>query len=297
VELPDLRTADVWTFLSVRRCGTVTGASRELKVTPSQVSKSVARLERQLKIKLLTRTGHGMVVSESAQRLVPHMEEIISRVRHLPAAKHGSSPELTIAAPSALIDAYLPLIAECQPGVRVRGVLLAPPMIRLYASERLFDMALGVGPEALPPQWVSQPIGQMKKALFATPEVAAQLGAHPIRVERMRGMFFVTPIATSNGQFVPADDDCPLGFADRRVGHQAATFHLGLELAARSGQLIFGPRLAARPFLDSGRMVEIPVDGWDVREDLFVVSDGDRVLAKSQKEIVLALRAATQRLA
>ena len=46
--LADLRFGDVLTFLTVHRCGAITGAARALKVTPSQVSKAVHRLERQL---------------------------------------------------------------------------------------------------------------------------------------------------------------------------------------------------------------------------------------------------------
>jgi DNA-binding transcriptional LysR family regulator len=43
--LADLRVGDLMTFLAVRRSGSITAAARELKVTPSQVSKAISRLE------------------------------------------------------------------------------------------------------------------------------------------------------------------------------------------------------------------------------------------------------------
>ena len=94
------------------------------------------------------------------------------------------------------------------------------------------------------------------------------------------------------GQFVPVDDDCPLTHDDRTIGHEAQTIGLALELAATTGQLVFGPSVAARRYVSSGALVEVKVRGWDVTEPLFIVSNSDRVLARVQKAIVRALRVA-----
>src|SRR5438034_300539 len=73
----DLRLADLETFLAVRRYGSASGAARELKVTPSQVSKAVDRLEGALGQALLLRSGRGVRLSEAALRMVPHIEDIV----------------------------------------------------------------------------------------------------------------------------------------------------------------------------------------------------------------------------
>ena len=44
-----------------------------------------------------------------------------------------------------------------------------------------------------------------------------------------------------------------------------------LELGETSDQLVFAPELAARPYLRRGSLVEVPVDGWNVRERVFLV--------------------------
>ena len=73
----DLRIPDILTFLAVCRHGSVTGAARDLRVTPSQVSKAVARLEKHLKRPLLSRKARGVSASGEGQKIVPRLEEII----------------------------------------------------------------------------------------------------------------------------------------------------------------------------------------------------------------------------
>src|SRR5690348_310520 len=98
--LADLRMADVLTFLAVRRAGSVSGAARELDVTPSQVSKAVRRLERQLRVPLFTRGARGVVVADSAQPMVEHLEAMAAHLEHLERPRPGRVREVAVAAPS-----------------------------------------------------------------------------------------------------------------------------------------------------------------------------------------------------
>ena len=43
--LSEIRVGDLLILLAVKRCGSVHGASRELRIATSQVSKAVSRLE------------------------------------------------------------------------------------------------------------------------------------------------------------------------------------------------------------------------------------------------------------
>lgn len=283
-ELSDLRFGDLITFLTVHRCGAITGAARALKVTPSQVSKAVHRLERQLGATLLSRSTRGVIVSDAGQRLIPQLEEVAARLQQMrPDA--GAREELALAAPSYLNAVFLPRIAVALPEVVVRGLELPPALVRAYAVENFFDVALVVGTEKLPGAWVNSATGQVRKALFATPEVARKLGAGPVDPKRLAELPFVTPIYNVNGQFVPADDGCPLGHTQRRVGHQSQTLVVGLDLARSTGQLIFGPAIAAHAHVARGELVEVRVRGWDVREPLTLAVNGERVRARTQKAL------------
>lgn len=283
-ELSDLRFGDLITFLTVHRCGAITGAARALKVTPSQVSKAVHRLERQLGATLLSRSTRGVIVSDAGQRLIPQLEEVAARLQQMrPDA--GAREELALAAPSYLNAVFLPRIAAALPDVVVRGLELPPALVRAYAVENFFDVALVVGTEELPGAWVNSATGQVRKALFATPEVARKLGAAPVDPKRLAELPFVTPIYNVNGQFVPSDDGCPLGHTQRRVGHQSQTLVVGLDLARSTGQLIFGPAIAAHAHVARGELVEVRVRGWDVREPLTLAVNGERVRARTQKAL------------
>jgi DNA-binding transcriptional LysR family regulator len=283
--LADLRFGDLITFLTVHRCGAITGAARALKVTPSQVSKAVHRLERQLGATLLSRSTRGVIVSDAGRRLIPQLEEVAARLQQMrPDAV--AREELAMAAPSYLNGIFLPRIAAALPAVVVRGLELPPALVRAYAVENFFDVALVVGTEKLPGAWVNSDVGHVRKALFAAPEVARKLGAQPVDQKRLAELQFVTPIYNVNGQFVPADDGCPLTHPQRRLGHQSQTLVVGLDLARSTGQLIFGPAIAAHAHVARGELAEIRVRGWEVREPLTLAVNGERVRARTQKVLV-----------
>jgi DNA-binding transcriptional LysR family regulator len=285
--ISDLRLGDLQIFLAVRRWASVTGAARALHVTPSQVSKAVARLEAELGISLLSRRARGVAPTASAERLLEHFEEVVRRVERIRAAP--PAPELTVAAPSFLNALLLPVIAERRPGERLRGVELPPALVRAYAAEHLFDVALTLGEERFPDPWVDEPVGEVRKALFASPAIAAELGPAPVAQAQLADLPFIAPIYNHHGRFMVADEGCPLG-AERRIGHEVHTMAMALELAARTGQLVFGPAVAARAHVERGALVEIRVRGWDVRDPVHAAFNGERVLARTQKELCALLR-------
>lgn len=291
----DLRMADLQTLLAVRRRGSISAAARELDVTPSQVSKAITRLEQQLQINLLERSARGAVLSDACKVIVPHVEEIVAGWKRLRTVSPESLPEFTIAAPSYLILAFLPAIAETLRGARARGLEMPPALVRAYAAEHFFDVALTLGLEKLPRAWVNVCVGDLRKALFAAPAVVRRLGAQPVSAEVLRGIPFVSPVFNANGRLLPADDGCPLGRGDRTLGHEVETIGLALEVAARTGQLVFGPVIAALPAIERGALVEIRVRGWNVTEPLYVACDGDRVLQRVQKSILAVVRRALAR--
>lgn len=289
-ELADVSLGDLLTFLAVTRHRSLSGAARELDVTPSQVSKAISRLERQLKMTLLSRGARGITVSDAGQRAIPLMEEVVAKLRELRDEPQAASPELTLAAPSYLSFAFLPRIVRALPNVRVRGLELPPSLLRAYAGENFYHVTLTAGPLRLPGSWMSTHVGEVRRALYASPELAAELGEGPVKVERLANVPFISPVFLSNGQFIPIDDGCPLGLGQRRLGHEIGTIGQALELATFTNQLVFGPALAARHYLDHGLLVEVPVEGWASSDPLHVACNMDRVLSRVQSAIVEVVR-------
>jgi len=288
-EAGDLRLADLETFLAIARFRSISAAARSLHVTPSQVSKAVARLERQVGTRLLGRTSHGVDLSDRAQQLLPLFREVLERVRGLYGGVPAAGDSLTLAATAFLSQAFVPAIADALPTLRLRSIELPPGTASAHAGDGFFDLALTLSPERWPDTWQSVKVGELRRALFARPSLAKKLGTGILPVERVRGLPCISPIYAHSGLTIPGDDGCPLPHRDRRIGHETQTLMLALDLARRVDQLIFAQERAAQPFVERGTLVELRVQGWDVRDPLFLACHGERVPARVQRKIVALL--------
>jgi DNA-binding transcriptional LysR family regulator len=293
--LEALRLGDVLTLLAVHRCGSVTAAARELRVTPSQVSKSVARLEGTLREALLARAGRGVVLTPRARELLDTFESVVNLLRATTRARAGAR-ELTIAAPSYLAASLVPCIAEELSHLRLRALEMHPAAIRAQAADGHFHVALTPGVAPFPKAWAQLEVGSMRSGLFASPKLASKLGRGPVTVDALRAVPFLAPLRQGVWPAAFGDDGCPLRVAERTLGHQVDTFAVGLELAARTDQLVFGPVLTARRYVEARRLVEIPVRGWKVSAPVMLTCHVDRVVARERDRAAAAVRAALARL-
>jgi DNA-binding transcriptional LysR family regulator len=286
------RLADVSTFLTVHRTGSITAAARELGVTPSQVSKAVSRLEAAFHGRLITRGARGVGLSAMGRQLLPRFQQVIDLMQALPREGDPEEGELTLAAPSSLLSPILPRVINALPRTRVRGLELAPELLRSYSAGEMFDVAIvSGGPAGLSSKWASVRVGELRSSLFATPAVARELGPFPT-MAKLQQWPFVGPIARDGGEFVRSNDDCPLELTERTIGSEAGTMDLALRIAVTCGQLVYGPVVAAQRELAEGSLVEVNIPGWDTSEELFLVCDAERVLARVRTLIVGAVRAA-----
>ena len=286
--LQDLRVADLVTFLAVHHARSVSAAARVLGVTPSQVSKAVARLEHALNVELLVRSPRGVTVSDHGRAFVPKLEELVSRIDGLRSEDAVVHPELTLAAPSYLHHAIVPTIAEALSDHRLRCLSMPQMLVRAYASERLFHAAITVGRERFPERWVETELGELRSALFVAPSLAAKLGGGPISQGALTDIPFISPIYVVNGQAVPVEDRCPMSRGRRRLGQEVETIGVALDLAAGGQQVVFGPAIAARTHVENGRLVELAVREWKDNpvEITYLYCDGDYMLARIQRIIV-----------
>jgi DNA-binding transcriptional LysR family regulator len=288
--VPELRIADLLTLLAVHRTGTISGAARELRVTPSQVSKAVSRLERHYGVRLLSRGARGVVPTPAACRMLPRIANAVDELRATNGCREDRGPEieLAVAGPSYLIALVLPAIVNLIPHARVRGLEFVPASLRASIAENVFDVALAPGGiQNRPSSWTSHAIGDLRQSLIGRPSFVARMGPLPLTVERVRALPFIAPTAAGGDRFVAVSDDCPLPREERIIAHEAQMIGAALEFASRTDHVVFAPVLAARRFFEGGSLVEIPVVGWDIREPLHVLCN-DRVLSRSHAAVVRA---------
>jgi DNA-binding transcriptional LysR family regulator len=279
----DVRVADVMMFLAVRTHGSVTAAARSMGSTPSHVSKALSRLERQLGTRLLARSGRGVTLTSSALRVLPLLS---SAVDSLIKARQGANPvrDVTVAAPSYLLNAFVPALASAFPALRFRGLQLGPGAIRAQLGLNHFEVALSVGDSAaFPDSWHAEQVGALESGLFASTALAKKLG--PVTVDAVGRLPFISPVTFTDGHWEPMDDDCPLPVGERIAGHEAPTISLALAIAAQTDQVVFGPRLSARDAVAAGQLVELAVPGWHVARPTFLAVDVDRVTGNELKQV------------
>ncbi len=279
----DVRVADVMMFLAVRTHGSVTAAARSMGSTPSHVSKALSRLERQLGTRLLARSGRGVTLTSSALRVLPLLS---SAVDSLIKARQGANPvrDVTVAAPSYLLNAFVPALARAFPALRFRGLQLGPGAIRAQLGLNHFEVALSVGDStAFPDSWHAEQVGELESGLFGSTALAKKLG--PVTVDDVGRLPFISPVTFTDGHWEPMDDDCPLPVGERIAGHEAPTISLALAIAARTDQVVFGPRLSARDAVAAGQLAEIPVPGWKVARPTFLAVDVDRVTGNELRQV------------
>jgi DNA-binding transcriptional LysR family regulator len=289
--LPELRLGDLLTLLAVQRTASISGAARELRVTPSQVSKAIARLERYFGARLLSRSAHGAVPTTAGRQILPRVANAVAELRASVGVGRGQPPvlELTVAGPSYLVAHILPVLVALLPAARVRGLEFVPAHLRAHVADNAFDVALAPGGiDNAPAAWTSDVVGDCRSALFARPAFAKRIGLAPLTAERASALPFVGPARTGCERFGAVSDDCPLPWEKRWIAHEAQTVGAALEFVSRSDHVVFCPVLAASRFLEVGALSELPVLGWDVRDPLHVVCNGDRVLARVRRTIVRA---------
>jgi DNA-binding transcriptional LysR family regulator len=287
--------ADLMTLLAVQRTGTISGAARELRVTPSQVSKAVSRLERHYRVRLLSRGARGVAPTPAARRMLPRIANAVEELRATNGAREEEGPEveLSIAGPSYLVSEVMASVAFMLPRARVRCLEMPPAFLRAYVAENVFDVALVPGDiQSRPASWTSEPVGELRSGLLARPSFAKRLGPSPLSVDAVRALPFIGPTQVGGDRFVAASDDCPLRPEERTIAHEMQTIGSALELASRTEHVVFGPILAARRYLEAGTLTEIPVVGWSVSEVVYVACNGDRVLARVRAAAVRAVHEA-----
>lgn len=201
----------------------------------------------------------------------------------------GPPPRLAMAAPSYLARAFFPELAASLTDRRLRAIEAGPAMIRSLASQDLIEGALTLGLEKFPEPWLSTRVGTVRQALFASPALAKVLGSHPTPAALSR-VPFVLAVYHGEGEFLPGEDACPLPRRDRLSGHEATTVGVAMEIAATCDEVAYGPELAARPLVEQGRLVEVPIAALVRRDTLYLHVNADRMLAAVQRAVLRRLR-------
>jgi DNA-binding transcriptional LysR family regulator len=185
---------DVSTFVRVAEGGGFTAAARTLGVPKSTVSRSLARLERTLGVRLVQRTSRSLALTDAGKTYYERVRGAVTSVSDATAdvVDMGADPRGTIRITSpvdvgqALLAGVVASFSEKYPQVRFE-VSLTSRVVDLVAEG--YDLALRASP-LHDSSLVARKVGDAILALFASPEYLARRGT-PTKVADLAGHDFV----------------------------------------------------------------------------------------------------------
>ncbi|PVM93263.1 LysR family transcriptional regulator [Caulobacter endophyticus] len=253
------RTAEMEVFVRVVEQGGFSAAARSLRMTPSAVSKLVARLEARLGARLVNRstrklilTAEGQTFHERALRVLADLDEAERAVAASAAPRGRVRVNASVAFGHLYMLPLVPRFLAEHPEVQL-DITVTDQVIDLM-DERA-DVAIRVGPMRAS-QLVARKIAQTRMVLVASPEYLARTGApvHPDDLPRHELVTFNFARHCDSWPFLIEGEGVyrPVhGRAEVGDGESARTLALAGQGIARLSVIHVGPDVAA------GRLVPV----------------------------------------
>ncbi|WP_440108454.1 LysR family transcriptional regulator [Acidovorax sp. BL-A-41-H1] len=188
----EIRFEDMHLFARVADLGSLSAVARERDAPVSQVSRTLARIEKACGARLLHRSTHGLALTAEGQTFLDYCRRITGTLDELEGefASHSGQPAGWVrVACSAVVAEHL-LIPSLD-SLQQQYPLLR---VELLVDDRLADMVQGgidIAIRTGPPQTdtvVARPLGTLARGLYATPGYlqAHGLPEHPDDLHRHR---------------------------------------------------------------------------------------------------------------
>lgn len=176
----DNRFGDIETFLAVANGGSLAAAARALRLTPSAVSRSIARLEQRLGVRLMRRTTRSLALTAEGLAYRDRMSVLLAEVENVESGlgreNQGPRGLLRInASPSIGTMGLLPILPRFTaryPDVTLD--LALSDMIVDLVEERA-DIAIRIGP-LRDTRLRAKKLGHSRMVLIASPDYLARRG-------------------------------------------------------------------------------------------------------------------------
>jgi DNA-binding transcriptional LysR family regulator len=177
----ELAFDDLQLFTRVAELGTLSAVARERDVPVSQISRTLARIEKSCGARLIHRSTHGLSLTAEGETLLDYGRRMLGTLDELEGEFSANSREaagVVRMAASTVVAHYLLV-----PGLSGLAARHPKLKIELEVGDRLVDMArdgidLAIRTStSLPDTVVARQIGTLGRALYAAP---AYVAAHPL---------------------------------------------------------------------------------------------------------------------
>lgn len=176
----DNRFGDIETFLAVANGGSLASAAKALRLTPSAVSRSVARLEQRLGVTLMRRTTRSLALTAEGEAYRERMTVLLADIATVEAGlgQEGQGPRGLLrinASPSIGMMGLLPILPRFTaryPDIVV-DLALSDTIVDLV--EERADVAIRIGP-LRDTSLRAKKLGHSRMILVASPDYLARRG-------------------------------------------------------------------------------------------------------------------------
>lgn len=176
----DNRTGEMQVFLRVVDAGSFSEAARLMRMTPSTISKLIARLETRVGVRLLERstrrlslTAEGRIYYERGQSLLREFDEVERELSQGAASTGGTvRVNASVAFGVLALEPVLPEFWQAYPNIVV-DLSLSDEMVDLYLDRT--DVAFRIGPLANS-SMMARKIGTARRKIVASPDYLRRNG-------------------------------------------------------------------------------------------------------------------------
>ncbi len=248
--LADLRLGDALTLLAVERHGSMTKAARELGVSPSQVSKTVARVQEWTRCVLFARSGTELVASSQGRVVLHHLRPLVAAFERLAGEMTFGARTLRVRASEvALLMTPLADRSGLLGASGGRVVIEVDGAVAMGVTDgEGFDLGLTFGLH----RTRARIIDNVAWGAFAPDQVVND----EVRLANAQRVGFAGEDAEDSlAPVLRALFDAPPRIAAR------VPAHLALELAATMSSIVVFPVRLAEPLVRAGRLRPLPSVG------------------------------------
>ncbi len=260
---------DMAVFARVVDAGSFSAAARQLGLTPSAVSRQVARLEGVLRVRLLERTTRKLRLTEAGSAAYDRCQSLWTAAREVLALSdtHTAVPRglvrisMAKAVGRQLIHPLMPGFLRAYPEVDVQ-LVITDRVVDLF--EDGIDLAIRAT-DTPPPGLAGRPLMQLHHGVYASPAYLAERGtpAHPRDLAQHSCLYLGEDERDRNWRFRKDGAETSVRVSGRYVANHS---EVRLEGALEDFGIASLPDFAARAHVHNAALVPVLQD-WEHRTD------------------------------
>jgi DNA-binding transcriptional LysR family regulator len=249
--------------IAIRKHGSFARAADALGVSQPNLSRSVARLEDELKLKLFDRTAKGSALTPIGELIVERADAVISETRDLARdaalLAGGETGIVRIGCTTALtMPLVLPLvqrIVERHPGLRVHAEAAASARLLPLLEARELDVVFTGQAPADP-----SASAYVVELILETPAIFVASPSHPLANERDISIPRLAEFKSGGSQSPGSSNARLLGFENGNLStYTASHYELLLPLVLSGDTVLLAPSFVVQSYLEAGDMVILDV--------------------------------------